>query len=79
MRDAAPRINVLRNDGKVPRTSDCFTPRTLEGNDGAFKGPEYGCCVQGPYRAPGLWAMRILWALAVALLIASAVTVLLLS
>ena len=59
MKDSVPRINTLRNDGKVPRTSDCFTPRTMTGNDGAFKGPEYGNCIEyhrGPFRFEGwIW------------------------
>lgn len=59
--DSPPRIHTLRSDGKTPRTSDCFTPRTMEGNDGAFKTSKYGSCIEGPYRSPDVWTTRIMW------------------
>jgi len=61
MKDAPPRIHTLRNDGETPKTSDCFTPRTMEGNDGAFKGEAYGNYIEGPYRSPDVWSVRLMW------------------
>ena len=72
-RDSPPRIHTLRSDGRVPRTSDCFTPRTMEGNDGAFKTPAYGRAVEGPYRRGAVWIGRWLWGSAVVLALASLV------
>jgi hypothetical protein len=69
MKDSPPRIHTLRNDGQVPRTSDCFTPRTMEGNNGAFKGEKYGSCIEGPYRSPDVWTTRIMWIVVVCIII----------
>jgi hypothetical protein len=70
-----PRIHTLRTDGVVPRTSDCFTPRTLEGNDGAFKTAKYGSSIEGPYRSSNKYAAPIMWILAVVMVIATLVLV----
>lgn len=75
--NTVPRINTLRSDGEVPRTSDCFTPRSMEGTDGAFKNAEYGNTISGPYMAPGRWLTPILWAAAATLIAAVIVMVLL--
>ena len=63
-----PKIQTLRGDGEVPRTSDCFTPRTMTGNDAAFKGAEYGAWMSGPHRRGHIWFSRVIWAGTVLLL-----------
>jgi hypothetical protein len=70
-----PRIHTLRSDGQVPRTSDCFTPRTMESSDGAFKTPVYGAWIEGPYRRGSVWIGRILWAGVVVLALAAVLVV----
>jgi len=70
-KDAPPRIHTLRSDGQVPKTSDCFTPRTIEGTDGAFKTPAYGQSIEGPYRRSDYWTTRLLWAGIVLIIIAA--------
>lgn len=74
--NAPPRINTLRNDGKTPRTSDCFTPRTMEGNDGAFKGAKYGSCIEGPYRNPDILAIRVMWGVAICIVLVGLIVLL---
>lgn len=56
-----PRIHTLRSGDNVPATSDCFTPRTMIGNDAAFKGAEYGAWVEGPFSRPTAWIGRTMW------------------
>jgi hypothetical protein len=69
LKDAPPRIHTLRNDGETPKTSDCFTPRTMEGNDGAFKGEKYGSFLEGPYRNPDVWTTRIMWVVVICIIL----------
>lgn len=64
-----PRIQTLRGDGKLPPTSDCFTPRTMVGNDGAFKGAEYGAFLEGPYSAPGRAVTGLAWVAAAVMVV----------
>lgn len=68
-KNSPPRIHTLRSDGQVPKTSDCFTPRTMEGNDGAFKTPKYGSCIEGPYRNPDILAIRVMWGVSICLVL----------
>jgi len=69
-KDSPPRIHTLRNDGKTPRTSDCSTPRTMEGTDGAFKSAKYGSCIEGPYRSPDVWTTRFMWVIVICIIFA---------
>ena len=73
-----PKIHTLRNDGAVPRTSDCFTPRTMTGTDGAFKDPEYGSFISGPHRSPMRFLSRSMrfasWLLAIGVVVMLAVS-----
>jgi len=58
---APPRIHTLRNAVPTPPTSDCFTPRTLEGNAAAFKNAKYGSSIEGPYRREAAWIGWLAW------------------
>ena len=69
----------MRDGGTTPPTSDCFTPRTMDGNDAAFKGVKYGSTIEGPYRNGNVWVARILWASTIALAVAAVAVVALLS
>jgi hypothetical protein len=75
MNNVPPRIQTLRDGGATPPTSDCFTPRTMDGNDAAFKGVKYGSTIEGPYRNPGQMATRAIWIVTVLLMIAAAVLI----
>ena len=75
MNSLPPRIQTLRSDGKTPKTSDCFTPRTMEGTDGAFKSVKYGSTIEGPYRSANVWTSRVMWIVAVFLFVAAIVLV----
>mgnify|MGYP005605517253 CR=1 FL=1 len=75
MKELPPRIQTLRGDGKTPKTSDCFTPRTMDGIDGAFKSVRYGSTIEGPYRSANVWTNRIMLIVAVFLFVAAIVLV----
>jgi hypothetical protein len=75
MNNVPPRIQTLRDGGTTPPTSDCFTPRTMDGNDAAFKGVKYGNTIEGPYRNPGQLATRAIWIVTALLVLAAAVLI----
>jgi len=74
--DKVPRIHTLRDGGATPATSDCFTPRTMDGNAAEFKGVEYGSAVEGPYHNQSIWVTRAIWAGTVVLAVVAVMLVL---